>query len=41
VMKRAHVEAVIEASRSATAKLLKERGSRLFRHSGIHYMPLG
>jgi NTE family protein len=41
VMKRAHVEVVIEASRSATAKLLKERGSRLFRHSGIHYMPLG
>lgn len=41
VMKRAHVEAVIEASRSAAAQLLRERGSRLFRHSGIHYIPLG
>lgn len=41
VMKREHVEGVIEASRIATAALLKERGSKLFRHSGIHYLPLG
>jgi len=41
VMKRAHVEAVMESSRAAMANLLRERGSRLFRHSGIHYVPLG
>jgi len=41
VMKREHVEAVMEASRAAMANLLRERGSRLFRHSGIHYLPLG
>ncbi|TMD13112.1 MAG: hypothetical protein E6I27_13765 [Chloroflexi bacterium] len=40
VMKREHVEAVIEASRAAMATLLHQRGSRLFRHSGIHYLPL-
>jgi NTE family protein len=41
VMKRDHVEAVMESARSATAQLLAQRGSRLFRHSGIHYIPLG
>jgi NTE family protein len=41
VMKREHVEAVIEASRAAMATLLQQRGTRLFRHSGIHYLPLG
>lgn len=40
VMKREHVEAVIEASRAATARVIRERGSRLFRHSGIHYLSL-
>src|SRR5229473_5825302 len=30
VMKRAHVEAVMESSRAAMANLLRERGSRLF-----------
>ncbi|HKW58429.1 MAG TPA: patatin-like phospholipase family protein [Candidatus Dormibacteraeota bacterium] len=41
VMKREHVESVIEAARAATANLLHQRGSKLFRHSGIHYLPLG
>lgn len=41
LMAREHVEAVIEASRAATAGLLKQRGSKLFRHSGIHYLALG
>ncbi|HSS60986.1 MAG TPA: patatin-like phospholipase family protein [Candidatus Limnocylindrales bacterium] len=41
VMRREHVEAVMEASRAATAELLRHRGSKLFRHSGIHYIPLG
>jgi NTE family protein len=41
VMKREHVESVIEASRAATADLLRHRGPKLFRHSGIHYVPLG
>jgi len=41
VMKREHIEAVIESTRNATAELLRQRGSRLFRHSGIHYIPLG
>jgi NTE family protein len=40
VMKREHVESVMESSRAATAKLLRERGSKLFRHSGIHYVSL-
>ncbi len=39
-MKREHVETVIEASRQATTRLLHDRGSRLFRHSGIHYLSL-
>ena len=39
-MKREHVEAVMESSRVAMAALLHQRGSRLFRHSGIHYLQL-
>ncbi|MGH7764969.1 MAG: patatin-like phospholipase family protein [Candidatus Dormibacteraceae bacterium] len=35
-MKREHVESVIESSRKAAADLLRRRGSKLFRHSGIH-----
>ncbi len=41
VMKRRHVESVMDAARNSTAELLRQRGSRLFRHSGIHYIPLG
>src|SRR5213083_1308030 len=41
VMKREHVESVMEAARAATADLLHRRGTRLFRHSGVHYLPLG
>jgi NTE family protein len=37
-MKREHLEAVMEGSRKSTAALLSERGSKLFRHSGIHYL---
>jgi NTE family protein len=40
VMKREHVESVMEAARASTAALLQKRGSKLFRHSGIHYLPL-
>ena len=39
-MKRVHLEAVMESSREATVALLAKRGSRLFRHSGIHYLNL-
>ena len=39
-MKREHLGAVMEASRVATAALLSKRGSKLFRHSGIHYLQL-
>ena len=39
-MKRENLEAVIESSRTATVALLKERGSKLLRHSGIHYLDL-
>jgi NTE family protein len=41
VMKRQHVESVMDSARNSTAELLRQRGSRLFRHSGIHYIPLG
>jgi NTE family protein len=41
VMRRDHVESVMESSRAAVAELLRQRGSKLFRHSGIHYIPLG
>ena len=40
-MKRMHLEAVMEAFRKATLALLAKRGSKLFRHSGIHYLDLG
>lgn len=40
VMKREHVEGVIESARLGMADLLHRRGSKLFRHSGIHYIPL-
>jgi NTE family protein len=39
-MKREHLDAVMEASRVATALLLSNRGAKLFRHSGIHYLEL-
>ncbi len=39
-MRKDHLEAVIEASRGAAAALLKQRGSKLLRHSGIHYLDL-
>jgi NTE family protein len=39
-MKRMHLEAVMESSREATVALMARRGSRLFRHSGIHYLDL-
>ncbi|HKW69132.1 MAG TPA: patatin-like phospholipase family protein [Candidatus Dormibacteraeota bacterium] len=39
-MKREHVESVMEQSRAAMAGLLHDRGPRLFRHSGIHYLRL-
>ncbi len=37
-MAKDRVEALIESSRLAAARLLAQRGSRLFRYSGIHYM---
>jgi NTE family protein len=39
-MKRMHLEAVMESSREATVALLARRGSKVFRHSGIHYLNL-
>jgi NTE family protein len=39
-MKREHLGVVMESSRMATALLLSKRGSKLFRHSGIHYLEL-
>jgi NTE family protein len=39
-MKREHVETVMESSRQSMARVLHDRGSRLFRHSGIHYLSL-
>ena len=39
-MKRENVESVMEQSRAAMAGLIHQRGSRLFRHSGIHYLRL-
>ena len=38
--RRTHLEAVMESSREATVALLARRGSKLFRHSGIHYLNL-
>jgi NTE family protein len=39
-MRRQHLEAVMEGSREATRSLLAQRGAKLFRHSGIHYLEL-
>ena len=39
-MKREHLDKVMESARAATAVLLSQRGSKLFRHSGIHYLGL-
>jgi NTE family protein len=39
-MKREHIDKVMESARAATRALLSKRGSRLFRHSGIHYLEL-
>jgi NTE family protein len=39
-MRRDNLAAVIEAARAATAAFLKLRGSKLTRHSGIHYLDL-
>jgi NTE family protein len=39
-MKRGHLETVIESSRKATAALFSQRGAKLLRHSGIHYLDL-
>jgi len=39
-MQRAELEAVMDSAREATLALLARRGSKLFRHSGIHYMEL-
>jgi NTE family protein len=39
-MKRDHLDKVMESARAATAALLSKRGSKLFRHSGIHYLEL-
>lgn len=39
-MEQEHTESVIDRSRVSTARLLATRGSRLFRHSGVHYLEL-
>jgi NTE family protein len=39
-MKREHLDKVVESARAATAALLSQRGAKLFRHSGIHYLEL-
>jgi NTE family protein len=39
-MRREHVLDLIERARAAMRRLLQERGRRLFRRSGIHYLPL-
>ncbi len=41
VMKREHLEAVMDSARAGMAGLLRQRGPKLFRHSGIHYISLG
>ncbi len=40
VMKRDHVESVIESARAATRSLLRRRGAQVFRRSAIHYLNL-
>ena len=39
-MRQHHLEAVMERARESTALLMARRGSKLFRHSGIHYLNL-
>jgi NTE family protein len=39
-MKRDRLDKVMESARVATGALLSKRGSKLFRHSGIHYLEL-
>ena len=39
-MEPRHVEGLIERTRQATRRLLEERGRRLFRESGVHYIRL-
>jgi len=38
-MKREHLSDVIDTFRIATSELVRRRGSKLFKHSGIHYLP--
>lgn len=40
LMKRDHLDKVMESARVAARDLLSARGSKLFRHSGIHYLEL-
>src|SRR4029077_17896416 len=39
-MKGEHIDAVVESARTAMGALLAQKGSRLMRHSGIHYLEL-
>lgn len=39
-LEKGHTEGVIDRSRVAMARLLATRGSRLFKHSGVHYLDL-
>lgn len=39
-MRKERLEQVMDSARNATVTLLAERGSRLFRHTGIHYLKL-
>ena len=39
-MEPRHVEGLIERTRQATIRLLQDRGRRLFRESGVHYIRL-
>jgi len=39
-MRRDHLDKMMESARTATAAVLSKRGSKLFRHSGIHYLEL-
>ena len=35
-----NVERIVERARQATLRLLRQRGRRLFRESGVHYLQL-
>ena len=39
-MRPDHVEDLVERTRAATMRLLRERGRRLFRESSVHYLRL-